>query len=153
MEIVYKTKGPGVIMSKLVDVEYAWKPYRCAHCCVFGLEIEKCRLTPKEVEDKNAVKETEQVDDGFRPAQNRKMRNEENNKRSDENNQSMGNKSKILQQRQYTNKYQYRKKQDSKLNEKHNKDKGKEKSRENDTDKKKKYDVGINKCLKGSRMK
>ncbi|PWA45715.1 cytochrome c oxidase subunit 2, mitochondrion [Artemisia annua] len=42
IEIVYKGKNIAEGTKKVVDLEYAWKPYVCTHCNVFGHDDKRC---------------------------------------------------------------------------------------------------------------
>ncbi|PWA95988.1 zinc knuckle CX2CX4HX4C [Artemisia annua] len=91
IEVAYKKKDASISMTKFVQVEYAWKPSKCSHCCVFSHEEKTWRMIPK---DKNEGKQNdEQCDnnDGFKEVQYRKNRNEagsNNNRRNDQTGQN-----------------------------------------------------------------
>ena len=86
IEVVYRKKDASTIMTKFVEVENTWKPYKCGHCCVFGHEESKCRMVPKGTEEDKEENVKEKNDDGFKQVQNRKVRVErdtKNNRRNE----------------------------------------------------------------------
>ncbi|PWA77772.1 zinc knuckle CX2CX4HX4C [Artemisia annua] len=91
IEVAYKKKDASISMTKFFQVEYAWKPSKCSHCCVFGHEEKTCRMIPK---DKNEGKQNDKQcdnNDRFKEVQYRKNRNEAdsyNNRRNDQTGQN-----------------------------------------------------------------
>ncbi|PWA98492.1 ATPase, F1/V1/A1 complex, alpha/beta subunit, Zinc knuckle CX2CX4HX4C [Artemisia annua] len=82
IEIAYRSKVECTNMIKYVQVEYDWKPFRCSHCCVFGHEVDKCRMVPKDNVVDNQSKEHADCNDGFKEVRYRKGRNENNNSKN-----------------------------------------------------------------------
>ncbi|PWA43323.1 ATPase, F1/V1/A1 complex, alpha/beta subunit, Zinc knuckle CX2CX4HX4C [Artemisia annua] len=82
IEIAYRSKVECTNMIKYVQVEYDWKLFRCSHCCVFGHEVDKCRMVPKDNVVDNQSKEHADCNDGFKEVQYRKGRNENNNSKN-----------------------------------------------------------------------
>ncbi|PWA74133.1 zinc knuckle CX2CX4HX4C [Artemisia annua] len=99
IEVAYKKKDASISVTKFVQVEYAWKPSKCSHYCVFGHEEKTCRMIPK---DKNEGKQNDyQCDnnDGFKEVQYRKNRNEadsNNNRRNDQTGQNGYTRGKVI---------------------------------------------------------
>ena len=67
--------------TKVVKVEYDWKPDCCSHCKVFGHVVDQCNVRPrteKEIQDKREAENKVQVankpkfQEEFVPVQNRK---------------------------------------------------------------------------------
>ncbi|PWA64801.1 RNA-directed DNA polymerase, eukaryota, Reverse transcriptase zinc-binding domain protein [Artemisia annua] len=88
IEIAYKDKEACTNMIKYVQVECDWQPFRCSHCCVFGHEVERCRMVPKESIVENQGQEQADSNDGFKEVKYKKGRNENfnnNNKRHEQN--------------------------------------------------------------------
>ncbi|GJW67846.1 ATPase, F1/V1/A1 complex, alpha/beta subunit [Tanacetum coccineum] len=72
-KIVIAYKGKNIIegKTKTVTVEYAWKPSLCSHCKVFGYDVNRCMIKPKN----NVEESTKKVnEEGLTVVHNRKVR-------------------------------------------------------------------------------
>ncbi|PWA97295.1 hypothetical protein CTI12_AA030020 [Artemisia annua] len=91
IEVAYNRKDASISMTKYVQVEYAWKPAHCGHCCVFGHEEKTCRMVPKEQNGDQQENEHGDNNDGFKEVSYRRNRNEfdyNNSRRYDQNGQN-----------------------------------------------------------------
>ncbi|GKD28008.1 hypothetical protein Tco_1234222, partial [Tanacetum coccineum] len=64
--------------TKIIEVQYAWKPPCCTHCKVFGHEEKRCKLNKKDKIKERIVNGNETVDNAFKVVQNRKVNKETN---------------------------------------------------------------------------
>nr|GEU50184.1 hypothetical protein [Tanacetum cinerariifolium] len=75
IEIVYKGKNITDGLRKVVEVEYAWKPFVCEHCKVFGHDVHRCIVKPRITTETRTEKQNENV---FTEVNNKRSRGETN---------------------------------------------------------------------------
>lgn len=64
VELQYRDKNQNVKGTKVVRVEYDWKPSVCTHCHVFGHGYNQCTKRPRkeeEIKEMQAQKEKETI--------------------------------------------------------------------------------------------
>ncbi|GJV71423.1 RNA-directed DNA polymerase, eukaryota, reverse transcriptase zinc-binding domain protein [Tanacetum coccineum] len=75
IEIVYKGKNITDGLRKVMEVEYAWKPFVCKHFKVFGHDVHRCIVKPMIMTETRIEKENENV---FTEVNNKRSRGETN---------------------------------------------------------------------------
>ncbi|PWA85970.1 ATPase, F1/V1/A1 complex, alpha/beta subunit, Zinc knuckle CX2CX4HX4C [Artemisia annua] len=136
IEVAYRKKDASISMTKYVQVEYAWKPAHCSHCCVFGHEEKTCRLVPKEQNDDKQNDEQGANNDGFKEVPHRRNKNEidnNNSRRNDQNGQNGYARGNMYPnrkdgQKQNHNKKEYRTKRNVEMDTRNGMEKGKDAS-------------------------
>ncbi|PWA78603.1 hypothetical protein CTI12_AA213030 [Artemisia annua] len=72
--VQYMNALGSIIRTKIVRVEYTWKPPVCKHCGVFGHSFEQCNKRPRSTEEVNKL----QIDNNVRQKDNDKMAKDNN---------------------------------------------------------------------------
>ncbi|PWA44249.1 hypothetical protein CTI12_AA527870 [Artemisia annua] len=74
--IKYKNRENEIKGSKVVNVEYSWKPESCSFCSVFGHDTKRCTMRPRtneEIEELSKQTTTKAADEeGFTEVDNRR---------------------------------------------------------------------------------
>ncbi|PWA51529.1 hypothetical protein CTI12_AA462710 [Artemisia annua] len=123
VELQYRDGNQQVKGSKIVKVEYDWKPSVCSYCNVFGHEVKQCSKRPRteeEIRNKQSQKEKESKHGegvGQVNKQNAGVSNKNVQRGKQNDYTSGGNKNGVSQQNRWKARQQWSKKTSEKTNE------------------------------------